>query len=94
MMRSLTAESFAAALADLESRPVSLSRDELYRRRRDVHLGGELNRLQGERPHPLVERLDQLFAHGQASRDEVIALTREAYRLGLLDQECAAGHER
>lgn len=94
MVLEISSEAFAKELARYEARPVTLSREEVRQRRRDLSIGGELNRLQGERPTRLVERLDALFAHGQASVDEVVELVRQAYALGLLEMNGLSPYDR
>ena len=94
MVLEMSSEVFAETLARYEARPVVLGRDELRRRRRDLAIGGELNRLQGEQPSRLTERLDALFAYGQATADEVVDLTRQAYRLGLFEREDGGQRDR
>ncbi len=75
-------------LAPFEARRVALARDEIAERRRSLALGDELNRIQGQGRHGVVDRLGRLWCNGQITHAEYFALLGDVGRHGYLN-----GHE-
>lgn len=77
-----------------EQRPITLGQDEIRRRKHGTALGQELNRLQGIESTPLSDRLANIWAYGQASRNEYNTLCRLLIMEKMQTDKPLSSHDR